>query len=68
MCGEEGDAEEQEDTELAKVENCGEEEIEVSLNNLSNSVNPLIFRIIAKHGMETVEVLLDTRSKATDLT
>ena len=54
MCGEEGDAEEQEDTELAKVDNCDEEEIEVSVNNLSNSVNPRMFWIIAKHGMETV--------------
>ena len=67
MCGEEGEAEEQEGTELAKVDNCDEEEIEVSVNNLSNSVNPRMFRIIAKHGMETVEVLLDTRIRATDL-
>ncbi|XP_062104283.1 uncharacterized protein LOC133815460 [Humulus lupulus] len=32
----------------------------VSLNSLSNSMNPGIFWIMAKHGAETLEVLIDT--------
>ncbi|XP_024024277.1 uncharacterized protein LOC112092413 [Morus notabilis] len=39
-----------------------EVDIEVSLNTLSNSVNPRIFRISAKQGTETLEVLVDTGS------
>ncbi|XP_062080683.1 uncharacterized protein LOC133785470 [Humulus lupulus] len=35
---------------------------EVSLNSLSNSTNPRIFRIIAQHGTEPLEVLIDTGS------
>ena len=35
---------------------------EVSLHSLSNSMNPRIFRIMASHGSETVEVLIDTGS------
>ena len=62
MRGEEGDVEEKEDTKLAKADNYDEEEIEVSLNILSNPVNLRIFWITAKHGMETIEVLLYTRS------
>ncbi|XP_060962287.1 uncharacterized protein LOC133032379 [Cannabis sativa] len=37
-------------------------EEEVSLNSLSNSLNPRIFRITAKHGNESLEVLVDTGS------
>ncbi|XP_060969922.1 uncharacterized protein LOC133037114 [Cannabis sativa] len=37
-------------------------EEEVSLNSLSNSLNPRIFRITAKHGNESLEVLVDTSS------
>ena len=48
MCGEEGDAEEQEDSQLAKADNCDEEELEVSLNTLSNLVNARMFQIMAK--------------------
>ncbi|XP_062104440.1 uncharacterized protein LOC133815643 [Humulus lupulus] len=39
-----------------------ETEEEVSLNSLSNSMNPRIFRIMATHGSEAVEVLIDTGS------
>ncbi|XP_062119217.1 uncharacterized protein LOC133832962 [Humulus lupulus] len=37
-------------------------EEEVSLNSLSNSMNPRIFRIMAKHEKESLEVLVDTGS------
>ncbi|XP_060969861.1 uncharacterized protein LOC133037067 [Cannabis sativa] len=37
-------------------------EEEVSLHSLSNSMNPRIFRLMAYHGSETVEVLVDTGS------
>ncbi|XP_062093442.1 uncharacterized protein LOC133799441 [Humulus lupulus] len=37
-------------------------EEEVSLNSLSNSLNPRIFRITAKHSKESLEVLVDTGS------
>lgn len=37
-------------------------EEEVSLNSLSNSMNPRIFRIMAQHGTEKLEVLIDTGS------
>ena len=35
-------------------------EEEVSLNSLSNSLNPRIFRIRTKQGAESLEVLIDT--------
>ena len=35
---------------------------EVSLNSLSNSANPRIFRLRAKHKSEALEVLIDTGS------
>lgn len=35
---------------------------EVSLNALSNANNPRIFRIVAQHGAEALEVLIDTGS------
>ncbi|XP_062109565.1 uncharacterized protein LOC133821072 [Humulus lupulus] len=37
-------------------------EDEVSLNTLSNSLNPRIYRFMAKHGSEALEVLIDTGS------
>ncbi|XP_062109866.1 uncharacterized protein LOC133821735 [Humulus lupulus] len=43
-------------------EEAEETEEEVSLNSLSNSMNPRIFRIMATHGSEAVEVLIDTGS------
>ena len=37
-------------------------EEEMSLHSLSNSLNPTIFRIMATHGKESLEVLVDTGS------
>ncbi|XP_062104135.1 uncharacterized protein LOC133815295 [Humulus lupulus] len=50
------------ETESTDQDGHQSEEAEVSLNTLSNSLNPRIFRIMAKHGTETLEVLIDTGS------
>ncbi|XP_062103343.1 uncharacterized protein LOC133814394 [Humulus lupulus] len=60
-----GEEEEEEDTpagveELAELDDSQADE--VSLNSLSNSTNPRIFRIMAHHGKEPLEVLIDTGS------
>lgn len=49
-----------EDTTSTESEECPKEE--VSLNSLSNPLNPRIFRILARHGSEKLEVLIDTGS------
>ncbi|XP_062109432.1 uncharacterized protein LOC133820560 [Humulus lupulus] len=57
---EDDDCETDLEAELQDMEDVTEEE--VSLNSLSNSLNPRIFRIMAHHGSETLEVLIDTGS------
>lgn len=53
MCGEEDIEPGRETVELSLENVAIEEELEVSLNSFSNSVNPHIFRIPAKLGKET---------------
>ncbi|CAI9757982.1 unnamed protein product [Fraxinus pennsylvanica] len=62
MFGSEEGEGESEDSGSEKNDTAEEEELEVSLNTLANSVNPRIFRIMAKHRIESWEVLIDTGS------
>ncbi|KAM6552857.1 hypothetical protein CsatB_013619 [Cannabis sativa] len=61
LCG----TDEDEEDEVAPIEESDKGELddmnvdEVSLNALSNSINPRIFRLHATDGKETVEVLID---------
>ncbi|XP_062075982.1 uncharacterized protein LOC133780122 [Humulus lupulus] len=59
-------ASEEDDTDTAMETTCNElednTEDEVSLNSLSNPLNPRIFIIMAQHGSEQLEVLIDTGS------
>lgn len=61
LCGyDEDEPEDSKNDSLQEFEENTEDE--VSLNSLSNSMNPRIFRIMAQHGKETLEVLIDTGS------
>lgn len=62
MCGEEEQWEVQEETGGQAVNGAVEEEMEVSLNAFSNSINPHVYRIPARVGKEALEVLIDTGS------
>ena len=58
------DEEDSEGLSLDETDSDGSEGVaeEVSLNALSNASNPHIFRIIAKHRVEALDVLIDTGS------
>ena len=62
MLGEDEEKEQQGDAEHESVSVMGEDEMEVILNTLSHSVNPRIFRIMAKHGTKALVALIDTGS------
>lgn len=62
MCGEEGSEDKQDNGGSEEEDAATEEELEVSFNTFSNSLNPQIFRIMAYHGLEKLEVLIDTGS------
>lgn len=62
MCGGEEQENGTEDADKGGEDVSAEEEVEVSLNAFSNSVNPHVYRIPAKIGKEALEVLIDTGS------
>ena len=62
MLGEDEEKEQQGNAEHESVSVVGEDEVEVSLNTLSHSINPRIFQIMARHGIEALEVVIDNGS------
>ena len=62
LCAQEEDEQSNEDDTEDKCEMGEALAEEVSLNALSNTTNPRIFRIVAQHASESLEVLIDTGS------